>query len=123
MSLLTSLYPDSHRVAMGTALAEQHTLLPEVLRKQGYYTLGIINNIYLHSKYGYGRAFDYYDLDFRLDTPLGHRQRDIERCNRILESLQFRPEPPAGLQQVLKGQTAYVWEGNAEKLVCDFGGH
>lgn len=65
MSLFTSLFPDTHKVNLGTSLPEELPLLPELLRDAGYYTIGRASNPYLMPKWGYGRAYDAFTMELR----------------------------------------------------------
>lgn len=67
-SLLTSLYPSAHGVEGSPALHEEQRsvtrlhpslpYLPEILREQGYATLGTFGNSMFSPDFGYGRGFD-----------------------------------------------------------------
>ena len=86
VSLLTSLYPDTHRVSFERALAQEHPLLPELLGREGYVTLGLVNNPYLNPAVGYGRAFDLYNFDHEhADERQRRIKRSVEESHQILE--------------------------------------
>lgn len=58
-TLLTSLHPAQHGVMANTmALPEQAETLAEVLKANGYVTLGAVAVFYLKSRYGFGQGFD-----------------------------------------------------------------
>jgi hypothetical protein len=86
MSLLTSLYPDTHKVNRSTSLSDELPLLPDLLRAAGYFTAGQASNPYLMPKWGYGRAYDRYAVDF-----LGNVEDAAIELARLLESP--APEP------------------------------
>ncbi len=71
MSVMTSLYPDVHRVHTYTnRLPEEVSTLAEVLKANGYTTAGVISNPLLHGKYGFSDGFDLYD-DFTVSLDSG----------------------------------------------------
>ena len=73
MSVMTSLYPDVHRTyTHENRLPEEITTLAEVLKANGYTTVGFVSNPVVDSKYGFSDGFDLYDdftvwLDFDVD--------------------------------------------------------
>jgi arylsulfatase A-like enzyme len=62
MSVMTSLYPDAHRVYMyKSRLAEGAATLAKILRTRGYATAGFVSNPMVGSTYGFAVGFDLYD--------------------------------------------------------------
>lgn len=58
-TLLTSLHPVQHGVLSNTmTLPEQAETLGEVLKANGYVTLGAVAVFYLKARYGFGQGFD-----------------------------------------------------------------
>jgi arylsulfatase A-like enzyme len=74
MSVMTSLYPDVHRVqTYRDKLPAEITVLAEILKAAGYTTGGVTSNPTLDGSYGFARGFDLYDdftvpLDFDMDV-------------------------------------------------------
>jgi arylsulfatase A-like enzyme len=67
MSMLTSMYSESHGVITDEDyLDENRITLAEVLKKEGYATTAFISGAYLHSRYGFNQGFDLYD-DFTIN--------------------------------------------------------
>ena len=60
-AVFTSLYPSFHgAIGRGTLmrpLGFEHTTMAEVFQKRGYTTVGLMNNVYLKSKFGLVRGF------------------------------------------------------------------
>jgi len=79
MSLLTSLYPDVHRVPSRNveALAENIPTLASVLKDRGYLTGGFAKDCgYMSPSYGFDTGFDQYSM----------RHQDAEGYNRRIEN-------------------------------------
>ena len=83
-SLLTSLHPSEIGLFGGAdgehlprVLGEEHRTLAEAFRDGGYRTVGVVNQIFLTAKHGFGQGFDRYDV-----LPTGS---DGFRLNRRLE--------------------------------------
>lgn len=73
MSMFTSLYPQQHGVVLLTdpPLAESITTLPQLLKANGYNTIGFYDSSnHLDSKFGFNRGFDKYEADRTLGNPL-----------------------------------------------------
>ncbi|UCE48096.1 MAG: sulfatase, partial [Phycisphaerales bacterium] len=71
MSVMTSLYPDVHRTyTYEHRLSEEITTLAEVLRANGYTTVGFVSNPVLDGRYGFSDGFDFYD-DFTVSLDAG----------------------------------------------------
>lgn len=61
-SILTSLYPSEHgAVHINNKLTDKCKTLPEIIAKEGYYTVGFCSNPRLSSEKGFARGFDFYD--------------------------------------------------------------
>lgn len=61
ISLLTSIYPDVHRVLPGLdPLPPSIPTLPQILHEQGYRTVGLVTSEWLEPEFGFGRGFDHY---------------------------------------------------------------
>ncbi|MCP4613247.1 MAG: sulfatase-like hydrolase/transferase [Planctomycetes bacterium] len=73
MSVMTSLYPDVHRIyTYEHRLSEEIMTLADVLKANGYTTIGLVSNPVLDGRYGFSDGFDLYDdftvsLDSSLD--------------------------------------------------------
>jgi arylsulfatase A-like enzyme len=62
MSVMTSLYPDVHRTCKSDRrLPQEITTLAEVLKADGYATVGFISNPIIDGRYGFSDGFDLYD--------------------------------------------------------------
>jgi len=90
-SLMTSLHPSEHGLLGGgegdeqlpQVLDEAYVTLAESLQQGGYRTVGIVNQIYLQWKFGFGQGFDHYQ---------GLRGHDGIRINRRLDRELARQE-------------------------------
>ena len=61
-SLFTGLLPQTHRIHSRTdAIPEGLPILPEILRAEGYATLGVITNGNVSRAFGFARGFDVYE--------------------------------------------------------------
>ena len=61
-SLFTGLLPQAHRIHSRTdAIPEALPILPEILRAEGYATLGVITNGNVSGVFGFARGFDVYE--------------------------------------------------------------
>ncbi len=61
-SILTSLYPSVHgAVSAKLRLSEEVTTLAEVLRDNGYCTIGVVSHHFVSSTYGFSQGFDIFD--------------------------------------------------------------
>ncbi len=68
-SLMTSLHPSEHGLLGAEEGAEQMPqildagllTMAEAFHDGGYLTAGVINQVYLRYKFGFGQGFDYYD--------------------------------------------------------------
>ncbi len=59
MTMLTGLYPNQHGVVSGEwALAHEAPLLAERLRREGYQTIGLYFEGWIHARHGFDRGFD-----------------------------------------------------------------
>ena len=72
-SLFTGMYPSWHgsycqppEAAYGRELTKQYPTLAEVLRSNGYQTVGVAANLYLRTDFGLDRGFD----EFRIPRPV-----------------------------------------------------
>lgn len=71
MSVMTSLYPNVHQTyTYKTRLPREITTLAEVLKANGYTTVGFVSNPILNGKYGFSDGFDLYD-DFTISLDAG----------------------------------------------------
>ena len=62
-TVLTGGYPSDHTViAYNDALAPEERSIAEKFRKEGFATLGVVSNIFLNAKSGFGQGFDEYRL-------------------------------------------------------------
>lgn len=61
-SLLTSLYPIQHGAVLAdSALPEEAPTLAEVLREEGYGTVGVASHVFVDSRHGLAQGFDVFD--------------------------------------------------------------
>ncbi|MEJ2745385.1 MAG: sulfatase [bacterium] len=61
LSMLTSLYPETHDVREGLTLGHKWQTLAEILKRNGYATGGFVTSSnWLDNRYGCGRGFDHY---------------------------------------------------------------
>ncbi len=66
-SMFTGLTAGAHGVVTGaSALPRRQTTLPEILRREGYFTTGISANFALDDETGFTRGFDRYTVLWRL---------------------------------------------------------
>jgi len=71
MSVMTSLYPNAHRVqTYQHKLSAEITTLAETLKAAGYATFGVTSNPTTEGMYGFSDGFDLYD-DFTASLDLG----------------------------------------------------
>jgi arylsulfatase A-like enzyme len=62
-TMLTSLYPSSHRVvANRDVLPDAVTTLPEVLQTRGYRTAGFTTNVHIASAFNFHQGYDEYEF-------------------------------------------------------------
>ncbi|MEE3332200.1 MAG: sulfatase [Myxococcota bacterium] len=93
-SLLTSLWPRSHKVDLPTdGLGDGAELVTEVLREAGYATAAVQSNGWLEQSFGFQQGFDHYvfprawsarKLGFSSVWP--HRDRVLEEARRLLDN-------------------------------------
>jgi arylsulfatase A-like enzyme len=70
MSVMTSLYPTVHRAqTYRDKLSGGITTLAEVMKAEGYTTVGVVGNPTIEGKYGFSDGFDLYD-DFTVSLDL-----------------------------------------------------
>jgi len=60
MSLMTSLYPSTHKVYVERELEKSKITLPQILRKHGFTCFGMATHTRLRPEYGFARGFDSY---------------------------------------------------------------
>lgn len=86
-TMLTSLYPRTHRVfpARKQPIPESWTTLAEHLRSRGYQTGGFVDCIWLMRKFGFSQGFD------QFDEAGGHAQKILPR---VIDWLNRRNEKP-----------------------------
>lgn len=66
-SLFTGHYCFRHRVdGRRYRLGDEHTLLTEVLKQEGYNTAGISSNVWISDTFGFHRSFDYFHKTWQL---------------------------------------------------------
>ena len=108
-SLLTSLHPSEigrlrrrrrgeHRCP--AVLGDEHRTLAEAFRDGGYRTVGVVNQIFLTAKYGFGQGFDRYDVlppgsdGFRLNRRLERSLATLEDAPLFVYLHYFDPHWP-----------------------------
>lgn len=73
-SWLTSLPPSAHGVSrFDSLLAAEFETLPEMLRAEGYRTIGVLAQVFLQKKYGLVQGIDELKLPLRVDSDGGER--------------------------------------------------
>ncbi len=76
VSMLTSMYPPAHRVYLNEySLPRGIPYLPQILRDNGYRTLGIVNNPNAGADFGFDRGVDEFHELFRVKKK-PHRRRN-----------------------------------------------
>lgn len=66
-SLHTSMYPSEHNANNAhTRLSDKTNTLAEVLNKLGYYTIGVVSNIFATKKYGMSQGYEVFDASQNL---------------------------------------------------------
>jgi arylsulfatase A-like enzyme len=60
MSLLTALYPSSHRIHISKRRVEglAHQTIPDLMKSGGYYTVSFNDSLHIGSFYGFDKGFD-----------------------------------------------------------------
>jgi len=77
MSMLTSLYPITHGVDMSHVLDTAIVTLAEVLKNEGYKTMGFVcGGPWMYPYYGFGQGFDHYSI--------GGPERNAEQQNTLI---------------------------------------
>jgi len=83
-SILTGLYPSFHGTGVDgniLTLSGEISTLPEILKRQGYTTVGFNTNAYMVSKHGYDKGYiSYFDL-----FPSEKKDELITRVSRLLK--------------------------------------
>lgn len=106
-SLLTGLYPKTHRVnALGLRISDSIELLPEVLKRRGYRTGGVVGQWNCHRKFGFDRGFDFYDDDFDFEQATLDRELVKERRER--EGARFLPASERRAQTIVDRSIAWL---------------
>lgn len=109
MSVMTSLYPNVHRVhTYQHRLASEITTLAEIMKAAGYVTFGVTSNPTTEGEYGFSDGFDLYD-DFTVSLAVNmdvfqsndetlydvHLSRSSELVTRVAAKwLEEKPEKP-----------------------------
>ncbi len=61
ISILTSLYPGTHKIGViERSLDERIVTLAQILKENGYRTAGFVDAKFMSKRYGFGRGFDIY---------------------------------------------------------------
>lgn len=116
-SWLTGLTPGVHGVAgIDSRLSDEFETLPEMLRAEGYRTLGILAQVFLERKYGLTQGIDELELLLRAeDDPDGRRPLDratsqdvAERAIAAFERLRDGPRPWAMWLHLFGPHEAYI---------------
>jgi len=90
-TILTSLYPSTHRACgYKHILPDEVLTLPEILATRGYHTVGFVANIYLFHELNFHQGYaEYYDLD-PLESSFYHKG---DRCYQEAELVNWRVLP------------------------------
>lgn len=74
-SLMTSVYPSTHRCwRFDTPLDASFTTLAEVLGEQGWHTAAVVSHMFMASTYGLSKGFADYDESLVFDLTKSHQQ-------------------------------------------------
>lgn len=80
MSMMTSLYPDLHRVSgIKDRLDNKRVTIAEALRKNGYTTAGLISVQWLSSLFGFNRGFQKYIEDYESKVILNPNAESVTK--------------------------------------------
>ena len=60
MSIMTSLYPSTHKIYINRRLKRSKKIIAEILREQGFMCAGFATHMRLKPEFGFARGFDYY---------------------------------------------------------------
>jgi arylsulfatase A-like enzyme len=95
-SLFTGKYPHHHGVARnGFTVNQANQMLPEILKRAGFFTAGFAGSFALDSAFGFDQGFDHYDQDFdRLRSAGKRKQLGAERADGNRSD--GRRAPPSG---------------------------
>ena len=98
-SLMTALYPSSHRcTSYASRLDPSYVRLAEILSDHGYSTAGVVSHIFLGRKYGLHQGFRHFDESLvrsNLDLP-NQQISSPEVTNRALDWLRAHDAPEPG---------------------------
>ncbi len=98
-SILTGLYPHRHgagrlhpeaKIPIPSALDERIPTLPQVLAARGWKTVAVINNPFLHERFGLNRGFQTYDFAAADNNRLRRADASVDQLLERLGGL----EPP-----------------------------
>ncbi len=91
-SLFTGLLPQAHRVnPRDAAIPETLPILPEILRRLGYATFGVVANGNVSSTFGFARGFDAYE--HLRESASGEIHQRSDRVNQVVFALLDRRPP------------------------------
>jgi len=83
MSMLTGLYPDQHGVRGGRdRLASQVPLLAEQLKAEGYQTIGLYYEGWIHERHGFDRGFEVFEPHANVEEAGVHLAEWLPRLDR-----------------------------------------
>ena len=103
-ALLSSVVPPVHLTVRGTYVAEGQTLLPEVLERAGFFTVGISANTDLNAERGLVQGIDDHRVLFKSPTQ-GNNAGGV--ADLLIEQLQTRPSPRFGYVTMSDPQAPY----------------
>lgn len=90
LSIFTSLHPDVHRVeGKKLRLSDRVPTMPEILKADGYQTLGLVSIDWMEGTFGFARGFDHYE---RMTHDLTYADRLNRRLFELLDD-QPRKQP------------------------------
>jgi arylsulfatase A-like enzyme len=111
-SILTGLYPSSHKMMPPNArelaasqskrLNEKLDTLPEILKKNDYQTIGISPNPWITKEFGYDQGFDVFETHLRKDA-----KHITDRAISLLEDAQKKEQPFFGYFHYLDPHDPY----------------
>ncbi len=130
-SIFSGVWPVDHRVRdnVGYRVSEDTAVLPEILQRQGYATLGAVSAYVLRATSGIARGFDHYDDGIKVTsgTALGALQRSgLKTLQSAVELLQgnadsgkppflffhiYEPHTPNDPAEPFKSRYASAYDG------------
>lgn len=89
-SMLSSVVPPAHLTVRGTFVAQGQTMLPEVLERAGYFTMGLTANTDVNEERGLTQGIEDHRVFLRSPTQAHNAQGLVAQ---LLEQIEARPPP------------------------------